>query len=234
MTAYDLAILAHLLLFCYWLGGDIGVFYSSKFVVNPDLGRESRLIAAKIMIGCDLVPRICMRLMLTSAGILSEYIGIEHPLWQMIGIIVLGPVWLTMVLTLHFFHKAAFIPFLTRIDFYFRWIIVVGGIASCLYAVNIGRFDDTPWIAAKLLIFASMVFSGLMIRINLKGFNTSYVKIIGDNYNDTDNLVMINSLKKAKPWVFYIWAALVLEATLGIVKPGSPVDQIVVEQLQPN
>lgn len=79
-----------------------------------------------------------------------------------------------------------------------------------------------------------MVFSGLMIRINLKGFNNSYVKLIEDDYDDNDNQININSLKRAKPWVLYIWAALVLEATLGIVKQGAPVDLTVMENLQSN
>jgi len=30
MSNYELMILIHIILFCYWLGGDIGVFYSSN------------------------------------------------------------------------------------------------------------------------------------------------------------------------------------------------------------
>jgi hypothetical protein len=222
MSAQDFAILAHVVLFCYWLGGDVGVFYSSKFVINPELSRDTRLIAAKIMIGCDLVPRMCMSLMLTTAGILTAFAGLEHPLWQMIGIILLGPVWLTMVLVLHFSHNAPFIPALTKIDFYFRWLVIVGGIASCLYALNVGRLDGAPWIAAKLMLFYFTVFCGLMIRIQMKGFGSSYGKLVADNYNDADNQIMIKSLKRATPWVYAIWATLLLEASIGISKPGSP------------
>ena len=44
-TTHALALLAHLLLFVYWLGGDLGVFYSSRFVVDATLTREARLVA---------------------------------------------------------------------------------------------------------------------------------------------------------------------------------------------
>ena len=68
MVAQDFFLILHLLLFAYWLGGDIGVYYSSGMVVNPKLGIEARRIAGKIMMNIDLVPRICLSLMLTVGG----------------------------------------------------------------------------------------------------------------------------------------------------------------------
>jgi hypothetical protein len=222
MSLYDLTIINHIILFCYWLGGDIGVFYSSKFVVDPTLSRETRLVATKIMVGCDLIPKICMSLMLTVGGILTEFHGIEHPIWQTIGIVLLGPFWLTMVLVLHFKHNASFIPALTKFDFYFRCFMVVSLLASTAYSWSIGRLADDPWVAGKLILFAFLVFCGVMIRIGLKGFGATYGKIIADDYNDKDNEIMAASLAKAKPWVYAIWVVLVIECALGVIQPGSP------------
>ena len=77
MSLYDLLIIFHLLLFVYWLGGDMGVFYSSGMVVDTKLSNSARVTAAKIMIDLDFVPRICMTLMLTvgetQAGTLVEW-----------------------------------------------------------------------------------------------------------------------------------------------------------------
>ena len=219
MTPYDIALLIHILLFCYWLGGDVGDFYSSQFVVDSKLSRETRLTAAKIMLGCDLVPKICMSLMLTVGGILAHYLGIEHSLWQLIGIILLGPIWLTMVLVLHYKHNASYIPLLTKVDYLFRWAVIAGLIASSIYAYNTGRLADNPWIIIKLLGFAFLIFCGLMIRINLKEFSITYAKMLQDSHDDADNLQMVRSLKKVKPWVVLIWFVLIFEAYVGIAKP---------------
>jgi hypothetical protein len=219
MTTYELILLLHIILFCYWLGGDIGVFYSSNFVVNDDLSRETRLTAAKIMLGCDLVPKVCMTLMLTVGGILTEFHGVHHHPWQMLIILLLGPLWLTMVLILHFKHNASYIPFLTKFDFYFRWVLVTSIILSTFYAISVGRLDDNSWIAIKLLGFAFLVFCGLMIRINLSGFSATYLKILASDYSDEDNQKMADSLKAVKPWVLTIWVVLVIEAALGIAQP---------------
>ena len=153
MSSYELMLLIHIILFCYWLGGDIGVFYSSNFVVDSKLSRETRLIAAKIMLGCDLIPKICMSLMLTVGGILTHYNGIDHPLWQWIGIILLGPTWLTLVLVQHFKHQAAYIPALTKIDFYFRCLIVAGIVLSCAISAtasaSLARSSRPMWTTAR-------------------------------------------------------------------------------------
>jgi len=219
MTPYEFFLLSHLILFAYWLGGDLGVFYSSGFVVDSSLSRESRLVAAKIMLGCDLVPRVCMSLMLTVGGVLSAYIGIEHASWQLVAIVLLGPLWLSMVLVLHFRHNATYIPLLTKIDFLFRVFLIGAIVLSCLYTYATGRLSDAPWLIAKLLAFAFLVFCGLMIRIKIKGFSETYVKILQDNFNETDNQIMRVSLSQVRPWVVTIWLVLILEAYLGVAKP---------------
>lgn len=219
MSAYELLLLVHILLFVYWLGGDLGVFYSSGFVVDAKLSSEARLTAAKIMLGCDLVPRICMSLMLTVGGLLTATIGIEHISWQLWATVLLGPFWLSMVLVLHFKHHASFIPALTTFDFYFRWIVIVSIIASCVYTVSTNRLDDASWLIVKLLGFAFLVFCGLMIRIKLKGFVSTYSKLLVDDVSDADNQTMLASLKRVRPWVVTIWFVLIAEAAVGIVKP---------------
>ena len=90
---HAVALILHLLLFVYWLGGDVGVFHSSRFVVDRSRSREARLTAAKIMLDLDLIPRICMSLMLTVGAVLNEAVGIGHPPWQMAGLLALGPFW---------------------------------------------------------------------------------------------------------------------------------------------
>ncbi len=219
MSIYELLLLVHILLFVYWLGGDLGVFYSSGFVVNPELSVDARLTAAKIMLGCDLVPRICMSLTLTIGGLLAHYVGVEHASWQLLAIVALGPFWLAIVLVLHYQHNAPYIPLLTKFDFYFRWFVVLSVIASSCYALLNNTLTDTPWLIAKLLAFAFLVFCGLMIRIQLKGFSATYVKLLQGTQTDDDNQAMIASLNRVRPWVVTIWLVLLFQAYLGIAKP---------------
>jgi hypothetical protein len=63
---YHATLLLHLLLFTYWLGADLGVFYSSRYVLRSDLPPASRAVALKIMAWLDVAPRLCLVLFLPS------------------------------------------------------------------------------------------------------------------------------------------------------------------------
>ena len=223
MSLYDLLIIFHLLLFVYWLGGDMGVFYSSGMVVDPKLPIPARVTAAKIMIDLDFVPRICMALMLTVGGLLVGYNGIEHPLWQKIGFIALGPGWLAMVVYLHYAHGTPLSKVVTKIAFWFPWGLITNLIIAPSVSFYIGRLADAPWVGAKLLVFAGLVFCGLMIRIYIPGYIAGIIKLRQDEVSDEINAMMIKSLNKSRPFVLAIWAGLLVECVLGVVKPGGKV-----------
>lgn len=235
MSLQDWLIIFHLLLFVYWLGGDMGVFYSSGMVIDPKLSNSARVTAAKIMIDLDFVPRICMTLMLTVGGLLVGYNGIEHPLWQKVGFIALGPGWLAMVVYLHYAHGTPLSKVVTKVDFWFRWALVIYLVVATLVSFYIGRLDPAPWVGAKLLIFAALVFCGLMIRVYIPGYITGIIAL----RNNADqpqlsgelNETMSKSLAQCRPFVLAIWAGLLVECWLGVAKPGTPEQQVPVAEV---
>ena len=219
-AAHAIVLIVHLLLFVYWLGGDVGVFYSSRFVVDSSRTREARLTAAKIMLDLDLIPRICMSLMLTAGGLLSEFYGVRHPAWQMAGLIALGPFWLGMVLFLHVREGTAAAHKVARFDFYFRWFIIAAVVVSVAHSLATGRLDAQPWLAAKLLIFAFLVFCGLMIRVGMPPFVEGFRALVANQVTPETDARMQASLGRMRPWVLAIWVGVLAAAVLGVVKPG--------------
>jgi hypothetical protein len=219
MDLNELFLIAHLLLFVYWLGGDMGVYYSSGMAIDPKLSNSARLTAAKIMVNLDLVPRICMTLMLTVGGVLSEEF-VPHPLWQTVGMWLLAPVWLGMVLTIHVNEGKPLAKFVARVDYWFRWIIVVYLLASVSVSFVTGRLSDEPWVGAKLAIFAGLVFCGLMIRVYIPDYVKGIHALAGSSVTDESNVRMAKSLNQCRPFVLAIWAGLLIECYLGVVKPG--------------
>ena len=63
---YTLLLYVHVLALVYWLGGDLGTFLSSRHVLRSELGVESRQTAFKILMECDMGPRLAMPIILGS------------------------------------------------------------------------------------------------------------------------------------------------------------------------
>ncbi|EED34061.1 conserved hypothetical protein [gamma proteobacterium NOR5-3] len=218
MDTYSLIKLIHLLGFCYWLGGDIGVFYSSGFVVRDDLSREQRLMAGRIMLALDLIPRICMSITLTVAALLASQLKLALAPGELFILILLGPLWLALVLVLHFRHAAAS-GILVSVDKLLRWTVIG---AILIYVANAWFADELappPWLLLKLLGFAVLVFLGLLIRAGFGGFAAGYAALLKDHPDALENAAMQSSLSRVRPLVLAIWTILIFEAYLGIAKP---------------
>ncbi len=222
--AHQLMVILHVLLFVYWLGGDLGVFYSSKFVVKADISPEARSIAAKIMLDLDLIPRMCMAMMLTVGGILTEFIGIPHPLYQKVGIVLLGPVWLFCVTYLHFWHGGKAYAAITKFDMFIRWAVVIGLPMSVALHWESNRLAEYPWVAGKLIMFAFLVFCGIMVRGKIGPFFSVLMKCrAGEMPTDEENAAQVKSLAQVRVWVFMIWAGVFLSGFAGIVNRSGTV-----------
>ncbi|MEY3137905.1 MAG: hypothetical protein RL580_1637 [Pseudomonadota bacterium] len=210
----------HILLFVYWLGGDAGVFYSSTFVTNTKLSREARLTAFKIFINLDMLPRYCLALMLTVGGVLAEFIGYEHPMWQTVAIVALGPIWVWVVHTIHAREGSEFGKTLATWDRRFRVFMIVAIIASVAYHWTTGPLQPYPWLAAKLLIFAFLIFCGFMIRMKIPPFIEGFKVMAASGATPESDQKMIDGMGACRPYVLLIWAGVAISALLGVLKPG--------------
>lgn len=218
--AHGIVKYIHVLLFVYWLGGDAGVFYSSRFVLNSNLSRDARLTAFKIFVNLDMLPRYCLALMLTVGGILAEFIGYEHPMWQTIAIVALGPIWVWVVHTIHVKEGTEFGKTLATLDRYFRIFMIVALVASVAYHWTTGPLRPYPWLAAKLLIFAFLIFCGFMIRIKIPPFVEGFKVLASGGATPDSDRLMKEGMGASIPYVLLIWAGVAISALIGILKPG--------------
>ena len=162
-----MVLFLHQALFVFWLGPDIGVYLWSQKLTNTEITPAQRIAAGRIMPVISIISLACMSLMLTIGGILTEIRGIEHEAWQMVAIIALGPVWLAITLLTFFRAGSEAGAKLARYDIMFRWLVIVSVLGSVAYATAIGRLDEVPWVTAKLVLFAVLVFFGIMVRTRL-------------------------------------------------------------------
>jgi hypothetical protein len=220
MTEYSLLLLAHLVLFAYWLGGDVGVFYSSYRVCDASLTKEARLTALKIMGWVDMVPRYCLVLILPVGVSLSATMGwwptrpgVVPAVWALSGL------WLWMVWAIHHHQGKPLAETLRRIDFGVRVLVILAMVGYGVTSLAGGAPINQPWLAAKALLYGLLVFCGLMIRVAAQPFGPAFAEIMRSGSTPEAEARLNGAMNRARPFVVLIWIGLVAMAWLGAAKP---------------
>ncbi len=227
-TFYNLAILLHILLLTYWLGGDLGVFYASKFITDPSVSPAGRAVATKIMHVVDMAPRVCLVLFLPSGVTLMALDPLGHDLfygWPLIAIWVAGLVWLWMVVADYRRQPARYADLVHRVDGVVRIALVVGLLGVSIYAFAatdpFGVTSNPKWLAGKVAAYAFCILGGIMIRVKLRGFGPAWGELMSSGSTPEVERRLHVAIRGSIPYVMLIWAMVVVAAFLGVVKPGA-------------
>jgi hypothetical protein len=217
MSAYLALKLAHLIAMVYWLGGDLGTYYSSRYVVDPRLSPAQRHIALKIMLGCDQGPKLCMPLIFAIGFTMAAQVGfIAVPVAVTVAVWVIALLWFANVNLLYFLQDAALKARLSRIDLGFRFVVVIGLLFAGIGALVGDSFIRADWLAAKFIVFAGLVACGIYIRLQLKPFASAFGQLMTQGSSPDVEATLSRSLARCRPPVYLIWAGIVLSAALGL------------------
>lgn len=230
LDLHSFAIFLHIILLTYWLGSDIGVFYSSKFVVDPQVSPTGRIIAMKIMHMVDLAPRVCLILMLPSGVTLMAASDFGRDIflgWPLALAWIGGLSWLVIMLVAFFKSPAKHADLAYRADWVVRVSVTLGLILAAGYALAVaepfGVETNPKWLAGKVLAYALCILCGIMIRISLKPFGPAFGQLMSSGSTPEVEAAIGGSMRRAVPWVYAIWALVLVAAFLGVVKPGATI-----------
>lgn len=217
MSLYLTLKLLHILAFVYWLGGDLGTFFSSRFVVDSRLSAAQRGTALKIMLGCDQGPKLAMPLIFAIGYSMSTQVGFIQLPGLVEGLVwLIALLWFGNVNYLYFTANQAAKARLSQWDLYFR-IVVVLGLAGLSLAALFGLGPIGPhWLALKIMIFAALVACGIWIRIQLRPFVVAFGQLMGSGSNAEIEATLSRALGRCRPAVYLIWLGLVANAALGL------------------
>ena len=221
MTEYNLILLLHLLLFVYWLGADIGVYYGSRYVADASLSRETRATALKIMLWIDQIPRVCLVLILPVGYTLGFQLGLVETSSIAIGAVwILAVAWLSLVLAIHHLQGTGLGEALRKTDMIVRVVIILGLTFDAWRSIAGHGHIQAPWMAVKMQIFALLIFFGLMIRVVSQRFVVAFGRLMREGSSAEIEADISSGLARAKPWVLAIWIGLIAAAFIGLQKPS--------------
>ncbi|WP_107657007.1 hypothetical protein [Nocardia suismassiliense] len=224
-------IVLHLVLFVFWLGGDLGVFYSSRFVINPALTPPARATALSIMSGLDLAPKICLVLFLPSGITLmalephgASAFGIDlFPWWFVTAVWIFAAVWLTLTVLAHRTHGQ--LAAVRRADLFLRFAVITAMTGSGVYALlahePFGVTTNPRWLGGKILLYTLAIAAGLGIRMTLRPFGPAFGTLMTTGSSEPVERTLRRSVDGCLPYVWLIWGSVLAAAALGVFKPGA-------------
>lgn len=213
--------LAHVLVFVYWLGGDLGAFYASRYLTRAGVSPDRRLFAAGLVGDIDMAPRTALILTLPTGLALATAKGWIPLSWSAVGTVsALCAAWLGIAWALHLSHGGAS-GVLKSIDLFFRWALIIGLIGAATGALA-GLVAVPLFIAVKLIILAGCVSLGLLIRHTLAPLFPALSVLAADGASREAEEAIRDTLVRARPQVKAIWALLVAAALLGLWAPTGP------------
>lgn len=218
---FDQALFAllHVLVFVYWLGGDLGAFYTSHFLTRPDVPSDRRLMAAKIVGDVDMAPRTALILSLPTGLLLAESKGWLNLGWPGVIIVAIGSLaWLGLAWKLHLDHAGAS-GWMKRTDTAIRYVLILALIGFSAAALS-GQIQLPLFIALKSLALAGCIALGLYIRVVLKPLGPALMGLNGPDPTAAE-ASLAKTLSAARPLVMGIWALLIIAAILGLWTPTS-------------
>jgi hypothetical protein len=193
-----LTTLLHVLVFVYWLGGDIGAYYTSSIVSDANRSREARVMAAQALNNLDMAPRTALILTLPTGLALADAAG-----WALVPDAL---VWAVLAASLAWLWLA--------------WRIHLIGLAAVGGAVIAGLVAWPLFLGLKLIILAATVATGLWVRALLAPFGPAFVQLAQSGPTPEGDRMIAQTLARVRPAVLLIWALLIAAAFLGIWKPS--------------
>lgn len=218
--AYFLLKLLHILLFVYWLGADVGVFHSARFVRNRELSLEGRRTALQILAWIDQIPRYCLVLMLPVGYTLAATIGVvSMPAAGYVVLWAVAAIWLWMVWAISAWQGEARGEQLRRIDLGWRCVLAAGLLWDAWEGIRGTGHLHADWIVMKFVLYSMMIFCGVMIRVRGAPLAPALRQILSSGSTPELEAVVMRTAGRTRPFVLAIWALLVLAAWVGVSKP---------------
>ena len=139
-------LLLHVLVLVYWLGGDLGAFYASRLVADPQRPAAGRVAAAKILLDIDMAPRMALIFAFPTGFALAVargWISLDFA-WVWLAF-ALAAAWAGLAWMVHL--KAGPVVLVRRMDTAIRYAALFGLAGSAVTAL-IGVYQLPAFTAA--------------------------------------------------------------------------------------
>ena len=224
MVITELAVLRwlHIIAMVYWLGGEWGVFQTSRHVVNRQLSMEERRRHMETAYRIDILARSGIILLLPLGLHMGNIWGLQPYggawLWLM-WILFAG--WLALCWAAFIYRESDRGIRLTIWDERIRYVVIPALlITAILSLLGYGPFNAgtmQKWFAWKVLIYGLLLIIGLQLRYIMREW-TGLFRVLAAGPNLDAESTLEKSLRFGKRLAYLYWIGIATVAFFGATK----------------
>lgn len=216
---HSLWVFLHVLLFVYWLGGDLGVFLLAKAAKRPTLSFAERAFALHMAIRIDLIPRLCFAVMwpvglhVTDSG---GFVTVPPLVFAVSWILAFA--WIGLLFAIGRHDGQPLGARLSRINLALQAsVMLVIGYFGLTALLGLGPLPG-GWFGAKIFLFALIFAASLGIDLAFRPVGPAFVRLASEGSQPDIEAAISGAIDGAIRWVWMLYGLLVAIAFLGITK----------------
>lgn len=219
VTSYALFNWFHILLFAYWLGADLGVFYGAKVMARPGLSFEDRMRVREVVQVVDMAPRSALILMLPVGFQLATAWGSPVTGGWLAALWAVAAGWFLLMWGVHLRAGRPGGEMLRRSDLAVRYVACATLIGAGLYALLTDRLFQPDWLALKVLLFGLVIASGIALRIVGAPWGPAMLALKEGGDVEAAEASIWATRQRVSVVVLFLWTLLFVLSFLGTTKP---------------
>ena len=220
ITLYSALIFFHILLFVFWLGGDLGVAILGSHFRKQTYSLQERLTILKLLVATDMGPRTAWALMIASTISLVAAGGYwVVPIWGIALAWGISLTWLWLVWAAHLAGQTPKAAKLKKVEMILKWGLA--GFYLALGAVSLATNSplEPNWLASKALLFGLIFVAAILIDVMFKPVGPLLIALIEKGSSDETEEPLLKTMNKSRFWVRMTYLLLIIVGFIGTAKP---------------
>lgn len=220
ITLYGILIFFHILLFVFWLGGDLGVaILGDHFRKRETYSLQERMTILKLLVINDLGPRYAWALMIASTISLVTVGGYwAVPIWGVAIAWVISLAWCWLIYAAHKAGQTEEGKKLRKIEVILKWILAAFYLGLGLLSLTTDAPLEPNWLATKAVLFGLVFVAAIMIDVMFKPVGPLLMAVIEKGSSDETEIPLLKTMNKSRFWVRMVYLLLVIVAFIGTTK----------------
>ncbi len=222
----ELAVLRwlHILAMVYWLGGEWGVFQTSRNVIDRTLSLDERRRHLETAYRIDILARTGIILLLPIGLHMGHLWTVQpHGGHFLTAMWLLTASWLGLCWGAFVCRETDLGIRLTKIDEAVRFVLIplliLAAISSLLGHGPFNAPEGMRWFSAKILIYGLLLIIGLLLRFIMREWTTLFRRIASEGSTPAIEDRLARSLAFGRRLAYVYWTGIAGVGFLGAVKP---------------